>query len=196
MVEQKDISPTKLKIAKVAEELFSKKGYAATSMEDITTASGSSKGSIYYHFKSKEKLFIFIIQTKANEWKEEWNKKKELYQTNTEKLYALADHYLTDYHNPLLKAAEEFGGSQTADPEVVAELLQILRNQYYDAYLHIFEDGIKAGEFIEENPTDLMYLLFATHSGLSIAYYEMDFEEIKKLYHKSIEVLLRGIQKK
>lgn len=193
---KRQASATKLKIAQIAEKLFSQKGYAATSMEDITSASGSSKGSIYYHFKSKERLFLFIIETKANMWKDEWKKLQMNYNTNTEKLYALAEHYLDDYQNPLIKAAEEFSGSQTADPEVFIEILSILRSQYYEAYEQIFIEGINKGEFIDENPKDLMYLLFSMHSGLNIAYYEMEFEEMRKLYHKSIDIFLKGISSK
>lgn len=196
MAAHQDISATKLKIAETAEKLFSQKGYAATSMEDITSASGSSKGSIYYHFKSKERLFLFIIQTKSIEWKEEWNALQKKCRSNTEKLYALAEHYLDDYQNPLIKASEEFGGSQTADPEVFTEILNILRSQYYEAYEQIFSDGIESGEFIHENPKDLMYLLFAMHSGLNIAYYDMGFEEMKKIYKKSIDIFLKGISPK
>ncbi|MGE7925739.1 helix-turn-helix domain-containing protein, partial [Viridibacillus arvi] len=40
--------------------LFSQKGYNQTSVEDISKASGYSKGHIYYHFESKEKLFILL----------------------------------------------------------------------------------------------------------------------------------------
>lgn len=188
-------SSTKLKIAKIAEELFSQKGYAATSMEDITIASGSSKGSIYYHFKSKEKLFLFILETKADEWKAEWYKIEATCNTNIEKLYAIAEHYVMDFQTPLFQAMEEFSYSQVVDEEATADLLQMLRNQYYEAYESIITAGIASGEFVDDNPRELMYILFSIHNGLGIAYYEMDFEHMKSLYRKSIDVFLRGIAK-
>ncbi|WP_042346738.1 TetR/AcrR family transcriptional regulator [Bacillus massiliigorillae] len=187
---------TKLKIAKIAEELFSQKGYAATSMEDITTASGSSKGSIYYHFKSKEKLFMFIVETAANEWKEEWAKIEVNCKTNTEKLYAISEHYVKDFQNPIFSAMEEYGNSQVVNEEATAELLNIIRNQYFETYENILKDGIAAGEFIDENPRELMYMLFALHNGLGVAYYEMDFDDLKELYRKSTDFLLRGLAKR
>lgn len=196
MRKQNEGSSTKLKIAKIAEELFSQKGYAATSMEDITIASGSSKGSIYYHFKSKEKLFMFIIETTANEWKEEWNKIEAKCQTNTEKLYAISEHYVKDFQNPIFNTMEEYGNSEVVDAETTAGLLNIIRNQYYESYEKIFMDGIKTGEFIDENPRELMYMLFALHNGLGVAYYEMDFGQLKALYRKSIDLILNGIAKR
>ncbi|MGE7781594.1 TetR family transcriptional regulator C-terminal domain-containing protein [Peribacillus sp. NPDC097264] len=195
MKQQSTPSPTKLKIAKEAEKLFAQKGYAATSMEDITNVSESSKGSIYYHFKSKEKLFLYIVENNADEWKRAWNIKQQNYRTSVEKLYALADHYLEDLQSPLIKAAEEFGGSETADPEIFAHILEIYRSQYYDTYEAVIDQGIKEGAFIEDNPKDLMYILFGMHAGLNATYYEMEFPEIRRLYHKSVDVFLKGISK-
>ncbi|HAE68223.1 MAG TPA: TetR/AcrR family transcriptional regulator, partial [Sphingobacterium sp.] len=36
--------------------IFNKKGYFATSLSDITTATGLTKGSIYGNFKDKDDL--------------------------------------------------------------------------------------------------------------------------------------------
>ena len=40
-----------------AQKIFQEKGYAQTTMDDIVKASGTSKGAIYWYFKSKEELF-------------------------------------------------------------------------------------------------------------------------------------------
>ncbi len=43
-------------------ELFYKKGYYNTSIDDILKSLSLSKGAFYYHFESKEGFFISIIQ--------------------------------------------------------------------------------------------------------------------------------------
>jgi len=43
-----------------ARQLFSEKGLHGTSIRDIETASGVSKGLILYHFESKEKLYAVV----------------------------------------------------------------------------------------------------------------------------------------
>ncbi len=43
-------------------ELFYKKGYYNTSVDDILKELSLSKGAFYYHFQSKEDFFISIIQ--------------------------------------------------------------------------------------------------------------------------------------
>ncbi|MGO1117464.1 TetR/AcrR family transcriptional regulator [Rhodovibrionaceae bacterium A322] len=43
-----------------AAQLFSRNGYDSTSMRDIASAVGMLPGSLYYHFPSKEELFVAI----------------------------------------------------------------------------------------------------------------------------------------
>ena len=49
---------TKLHILETVAPIFNKNGYAATSMQDITKATGMTKGAIYGNFKNKEELAI------------------------------------------------------------------------------------------------------------------------------------------
>lgn len=54
---------TKAKILKVAEELFSTKGYDAASIGAIAKATGINKATIYYHFKDKKEILQFLLST-------------------------------------------------------------------------------------------------------------------------------------
>jgi len=47
---------TKEKILKTSEELFAKKGYDATSVDEISRKAGITKSLIYYYFKSKKEI--------------------------------------------------------------------------------------------------------------------------------------------
>ncbi|HUF10395.1 MAG TPA: TetR/AcrR family transcriptional regulator [Rhodothermales bacterium] len=48
-------------ILDAALELFSHKGYGATSVQDIATAAGISKGNLYHHFPEKETIFRALL---------------------------------------------------------------------------------------------------------------------------------------
>lgn len=50
------------RIIEAAIKLFAKKGYHATSMQEIADTSGVSKGSVYNHFDSKENLMLSIFK--------------------------------------------------------------------------------------------------------------------------------------
>lgn len=53
---------TEKKILQAAIELFVRKGYNGTSISDITSRIGLTKGALYAHFKSKGELLIRIVQ--------------------------------------------------------------------------------------------------------------------------------------
>ena len=52
----------KKKIIAAGREVMSKKGYHATTMEDIATYVGVSKGALYLYFGSKDELVVEIVK--------------------------------------------------------------------------------------------------------------------------------------
>ena len=56
------MNKTKRKIFETSMKLFAEKGYDATSIEEITATVGVAKGTLYYHFSSKEEIFNFLIE--------------------------------------------------------------------------------------------------------------------------------------
>lgn len=65
------MSNTKSLIFKSAIKIFSKNGYNGATMDAIATDAGVAKGTLYYHFKSKEEIFKYIIQEGMNIVKKE-----------------------------------------------------------------------------------------------------------------------------
>jgi AcrR family transcriptional regulator len=52
---------TRQRILQTASDLFVEHGYAGTSIRDISERLGMTKGSLYYHFSSKEDLLFALI---------------------------------------------------------------------------------------------------------------------------------------
>lgn len=59
---------TRADILKVAGDVFAAKGYAQTRMDDIISASGLTKGAIYFHFDSKARLAEAVIVDHQERW--------------------------------------------------------------------------------------------------------------------------------
>lgn len=57
---------TRERILDAAMELFSAKGFHDTKLDEIVTQASASKGSIYFHFPNKEKLFIALVDQFAD----------------------------------------------------------------------------------------------------------------------------------
>ncbi|MFO7688610.1 MAG: TetR/AcrR family transcriptional regulator [Desulfobacterales bacterium] len=52
----------KKQIMKVATKLLARKGYKDTSMAELAKITGVAQGTIFYHYNSKEELFLAILE--------------------------------------------------------------------------------------------------------------------------------------
>jgi len=62
----RDPQNTKERILDAALNIFSRKGYYDTRLDEIVEESRTSKGSIYFHFPNKERLFIALVDQFAD----------------------------------------------------------------------------------------------------------------------------------
>ena len=63
-----DGAATRQLIIDVAAREFAERGYSATSLSDIVTGAGMTKGALYWHFASKESVALAICQTMYETW--------------------------------------------------------------------------------------------------------------------------------
>jgi AcrR family transcriptional regulator len=49
-------------ILNAAQELFTARGFDATSIDDIAARAGVAKGAVYHHFESKEQIFARVFE--------------------------------------------------------------------------------------------------------------------------------------
>lgn len=65
------MNKTKKAIFQSAIKVFSYSGYNKATMDEIALSAGVAKGTLYYHFKSKEEIFNFIMSQGLNLIKEQ-----------------------------------------------------------------------------------------------------------------------------
>lgn len=185
---------TKGTIAEKAKIIFEQKGYAATSMEDIREFSEISKGSIYYHFKSKEELFLYAVEKSSESWRIKWEDHAKKVRTSTEKLYLLAEYYASDMQNPLSHTVPEYMASESLDKMMKDKILDLIKPEY-EVFYQIINEGMRRKEFkSNQAPEDLAYILYSTLTGLSITqFFGYSDEQFHMLYQSAIDVFLNGI---
>src|SRR5690348_12993074 len=61
----KDRGDTRSRIQAVALELFTEKGYEATSLREIAERLGVTKAALYYHFKTKEDIVASLMEDRV-----------------------------------------------------------------------------------------------------------------------------------
>ena len=59
-------------ILEAALQCFASKGFHTATMDDLVRASGLSKGSLYWHFESKEQVFLALFDAFAESGFAEW----------------------------------------------------------------------------------------------------------------------------
>ncbi len=96
---------TKDFIIQTVAPIFNKNGYAATSLNDITTATGLTKGAIYGNFKNKEELAIAAFDTTVKNMLRRITNHQSLSDSPLEKLFLITDFY-RNYYN----YSQELGG--------------------------------------------------------------------------------------
>jgi AcrR family transcriptional regulator len=53
---------TRARLLEAAAHVFAKKGYEGASVDDVAHAAGFTKGAVYWHFASKEDLFLELVR--------------------------------------------------------------------------------------------------------------------------------------
>jgi AcrR family transcriptional regulator len=184
---------TKKRVADAARNLFANKGYKATSIEDIVEATGSSKGNIYYHFKSKEGLFLYLLDEWDKEWEQKWVEKESLYKTTKEKLFGMAEQMvLDDLNHPLTKAADEFFNNEEKTGEIEERIAEMVMG-HLKFNQKLIQQGIDSGEFRKEDVESLAIILESLLIGLSQMSRKSTVEEALTLYKLAFNVFLFGI---
>jgi AcrR family transcriptional regulator len=98
---------------------FARKGYAATTIEDIVAEANASRATFYLHFKSKADVVLVVARTLGRRWRElyleltsgERPSRKDLY----EWIGSMIDNYATNRGS--LEALDQ---AEAIEPEVAA----------------------------------------------------------------------------
>ncbi|WEG18906.1 TetR/AcrR family transcriptional regulator [Alkalihalophilus pseudofirmus] len=185
---------TKKLIEDKATKMFELKGYSATSISDIKTETQLSKGTVYYHFKNKEELYLYCLKQALNKFINEWKKGMVREKSATDKLYLWAHLCSLELHNPLIKTIPEYMVSTNKDQIFVVKLLK----PELDVLTEIIQEGIEKKEFNAElNIQEVSVILLSLISGLhdtSIALIGFNTQKDKAdLYRKATETVINGI---
>ena len=144
------MNKTKRKIFETSMKLFAEKGYDATSIEEITATVGVAKGTLYYHFSSKEEIFKFLVEEGVKLLKNSIAIKTDKLTNSIDKIRAIVLielKVLVKYESFMTIILSEIWGTGARSKmcrDYVFEYIQMIQE--------IVENGIKKGEIIEADP--------------------------------------------
>lgn len=140
---------TTLFILEKVAPIFNKKGFNGTSMEDITSAVGMTKGAIYGNFKDKKELAIKAFSYNVRKVMEPLASKIKAKDSPLEKLYAITDFY-RDYADfmhlnggcPILNIGVD---ANNQDEQLLAKVRDVIR-KLEKSMADIIIQGMACGE--------------------------------------------------
>ncbi len=137
-------------IIEKAAPIFNKKGYAGTSLQDLTVATGLTKGSIYGNFKNKDEVAVAVYEYSIRMLDLRINDFLAQKQSMYDKLVGLTDYYRVNW-----KTVFEKGGCPVQNASVEADdNLSILKKPVQESIKNwakglskVIEKGQRNGEF-------------------------------------------------
>jgi len=148
------------RLLREAAEIFSHKGYATTSVGEIVAAAGVTKPVLYYHFKSKEGLYLELMADGLGKFHATIEAARRC-DTGTaadrirrlcETLIGLA---LENLSISRLTRGIRFAQPQGAPVFDVGEFPRTIQK----ALLRLVEQGVRSGEFAPVAPTDVVWVI-------------------------------------
>jgi AcrR family transcriptional regulator len=187
------MSKTKRAIFETAIKIFSTNGYDGATMDDMAANAGVAKGTLYYHFKSKEELFKFIITEGMEIIKEQIHEAAEKEGDSLSKLKAICRQQLSlVYEN---KDFFKVVMSQLWGQEIRQLELRVIINNYIHSIEEHLKKAMEDGVVKKGDPYFMSYTFFG--AMCSAAVYELinkDESNLDEITDSLMKYILNGIQ--
>lgn len=189
---------TKKSIMDAATTLFARDGYESTGVAEICARAGVSKGAFYYHFDSKENVFLTLIDTWLN----------TLETTLTEISFqakSVPDGLLemAGMMQPVFENNQYFMGlflelwTHANRNDKVRQATVAPYRRFEETFTRLIQRGIDEGTIDDVEPEIAGQLLLSLSSGLFLqASLEPDQVNWGKKLQESIVILINGLKRR
>ncbi len=189
-----------------AKRVFTNKGFAKATMEDIATEAELSPGTLYLYFKNKDELYaslsLRILQYLMIRLE---HVNTEPFTDAAQRLNALKEAMFDVYEFDPLILINMFHmqSSETLknlSPDLLSQIETLSRNSLKAIATIFEEDGIRKKMFIDKHPTTIADILWSLFSGIvlwetskRIIRDEKDY--LKETFDTAFEIFSRGIMR-
>ena len=189
------ISNTRYKIVKVATNLFGRFGFHKTSMDEIAKIARKAKGSLYYHFASKEELFKEVVSKEIMNLKDHLSiivNNSDLSASDKIKKYLLR-------RMEILNDAANYHETLNADFferfDFIDDLRKELDEWEKESLKKILLQGVGTKEFTAIGDMDVLLDVFMmVLRGLEIPFFlQKKYEKYSPYFEGLMEILIKGV---
>ena len=178
--------------------IFNTKGYAGTSLADLTEATGLTKGSIYGNFGNKEDVALACFDYNLSKINQAVQQRLEQETSFHKKLLVYAQVYhsfnATAFPKggcPILNTAIEADDTNNLLKDKASKAIQAWKKRLVD----LIKGGIKAGEFKTDTTPDqtALSMIALIEGGFMIAKVTNDPTSLAKVM-KTVEMLITQLK--
>ncbi len=188
--------PVRQRLLEGAAELFTRKGYAATTVREIVAAAGVTKPVLYYYFRNKEGIYLELMQQAFAKMEELLAISQEDRGSPTQKLLTFSDRayslFMENIKAVRVMYAIYYGPHQGA-PFFDFDAYHL---KFLAAIRTLIEEGIRKGEFRKGNAEDMTWLVLGAINVVMEAHLghpEMGID--REGLARVLNLIFRGISK-
>ena len=158
----------KNQILEAAFEVFVKKGYSKTTMDDIVLVSNLSKGALYHYYGSKKELFLALIDHWEIYTFKDFYDKKSQNNKSSDILRFFGENVIKTLKNKkhAYIAEVEFWAMSNQDHEI-KERSKLLYGKLLELFEKVVKKGIKEKEFKVLNVRKTAMAILAIFQGIN-----------------------------
>ena len=150
----------KQQILTAAKQEYALHGFSGTRMQAIADRAGMPKANIHYHFKSKQGLYLAVLDQIIDTW----NQPFEWVSADDDPAEAL-DNFIRNkvqqsYNDPA--ASRLFASEIIQGAPHLQEYLRHRMRPWVKARVAVIENWIKAGKMRETDPYQLIFMIWAS----------------------------------
>jgi TetR/AcrR family transcriptional regulator, cholesterol catabolism regulator len=160
---------TRDEILTAAAQIFSQKGFHATSMQDIAEAVNLQKASLYYHINSKQEILLTVLDQALDLLIENMEEVMKRPLSNPDKLRQAMEVYLTALLQHRDLSAVLLLEHRSLEPELHARHIP-RRDRFESLWRDLINAGKDAGEFNCSDPVMTVRALLGAMNWTSTWY--------------------------
>jgi len=187
----------KVTIFDAALKCFNENGYYKTSMDMIADRANITKRGLYYHFKSKDELFISLFHYMNEKFYGQIPSHASKIEDPEERLMMfvkIARTVLAESED-FLKISQEFLSMSIRKPEIRTVMNCCYREQV-ERVKKIIDEGIKGIKFIRIDSLKMARAMVLLTMGAFNVYFSLDADfDISEQHTFDIEHLIRSLKK-
>ncbi|TGB03888.1 TetR/AcrR family transcriptional regulator [Halobacillus salinus] len=184
----------KEKILATSTELFGKRGFPETSIQDIVSMNDLTKGTFYYYFKNKEDVLVQIHEQFIESL---LMQQQEIIQADLsahDKLEAMVQMLIENIRTNANSAMVFFREMRHLSNEKTRDILP-KRHQFQRNIASVIETGMLSGEFRSDLRADMLSFGVLGIANWSYFWYDPEGEvSEKELTHIFMEMIFKGIE--